>query len=164
MKVWELLSTSFYISYQSVYLFLKTVWFLSNLCSIRGIFFISLTTYSYYYCMRFIDSYLHPVYEYFQITEYIPSRKDIFVTSTCSMIYCDHPSFQIPQMIFGWKPINNTFIYEYLDIDVFKLTHTFGKAVGEGMIYGLKSDAQSYFQNFFTNVQTLIPINYIDNK
>jgi len=171
MKIWGLLSVSFYLSYQSVYLlsqmiyiFLKTLWFLSNLCSIRGIFFISLTTYTYYYCMGFIDSYLHPLYDYFQITDSIPSRQDIFVTSTCSIIYCENPSLQILQMIVGWKPINKTFIYEYFEIDVFKLTHTFGKAVGEGMICELKTDVKSYFQNFFTNVITSKPIYYVDNK
>lgn len=147
-----------------IYIFFKTLWFLSNLCSIRGIFFICLTTYSYYYSMRFVDSYLHPLYEYFQITDSIPSRQGIFIRSICSIVYCEDQSLQIPQMIVGWKPVNKTFIYEYLDIDVFKLTHTFGKAVGEGMIYGMKSDVKSYFQNFFTKLQTFIPIHYIEKK
>ena len=108
--------------------------------------------------------YLNPVYDYLQITDIIPSKKDIIIYLLCSITNCENPYIQISQMMIGWKPLNKTFIYEFIDIDVFKLIHKFGEAVGQGIIYELKSETHSYFQNFFTNVQTLIPNQYLNNK
>ena len=62
-------------------------------------------------------------------------------------------------MLLGWKPMNQTMIYEFIDIDFLKWTHIFGKAVGEGMIYGLKSDAIHFFSRF----QDIVPIYYLEN-
>ena len=164
MDILDILYKSFYINYKILCLCFKTIWYCSYLCSFQGLFFLCLLSLFYNYSIQTIDSYMNPFYDYFEITESIPTRKDTIVYISCSLVDCNQPSIYISQMIIGWKPINQTFILKYLDIDIVKLTQTFGESVGRGMICGLKSDAQSYFKNFFTNVQTLIPIHYIDNK
>ena len=155
MNILDILYKTLYINYKILCLCFKTIWYCSYLCSFQGLFFLCLLSLFYNYSIQIIDSYMNPVYDYFEITESIPTRKDTIVYISCSLIDCNQPSIYISQMIIGWKPINQTFILEYLDIDIVKLTETFGKSVGKGMISKIQSDMYVYLFGSNKIVNTL---------
>ena len=155
MNILDILYKSFYINYKILCLCFKTIWYCSYLCSFQGLFFLCLLSLFYNYSIQTIDSYMNPFYDYFEITESIPTRKDTIVYISCSLIDCNQPSIYISQMIIGWKPINKTFILKYMNIDIVKLTQTFGESVGRGMISKIQSDMYVYLFGSNKTVNTL---------
>jgi hypothetical protein len=148
---------SIYFSYNVVYLCIKSLWYLSYLCSFQGLFFLCLLNLSYNYFTSYIDSYLYPMYDYFEIRDSVPSRKDIFIYTSCSVINCEHPVFSVSQMLLGWKSYNKTFISELSDIDISHWIQLFGKSIGKGMVHGFQTNVYQYLtqSNDKTSVQYL---------
>ena len=162
MNIWKLLSINFYICWKVIYYCFKLVWICSYICSLQGLFFLCVSVSLYNYFINIIDSYLHPIYDYLEISDILPSRKDMILYPLCSVVQCEHPSIQISQMVFGWKPINQTFIFEFINIDLQKITHIFGVALGEGIVSEIKSSIQTYIQSYIQKIQSTI--HYLDNK
>jgi len=159
MNLWRFCLLSLYYSYQGIYLCIKSIWYLSFLCSFQGLLFLYLLGLSYNSFTNYINSYLDPIYDYFEITELVPSHKDVLFYITCSTINCEHPYIDISQMLLGWKPVNQTLFLEILNINITQWIKLFGKSIGKGMIDGFKSDVIHFFSRF----QDISPIYYLEN-
>ena len=163
MNICRFLYISLQICIKSVYYFFKMLWFLSYLCSFQGIMYLSLCIFSLNRAISSMNFFLEPIYNYLQIQNNFSVREILIVYPLCSVIHCDHPSIYFSQMILGWKPVNQTFVSEFIDIDFMKLSQTFGESLGRGIVYQMRSDMKSYIMNIFQNNDYSNTYNYLSD-